>query len=94
MVVEKTSGGSPGDSKRTSSPVRSSTRIRAARYQPTARETAVVTKPSPQRNLNQTWSTIYKLNMPGQTHVQNTIIGKAFCNWLFNCKHVKHRLTY
>jgi hypothetical protein len=32
--------------------------------------------------------------MPGQTHVQNTIIGKAFCNWLFNCKHVKHRLTY
>ena len=68
MVVDKVSG----DSKRTTSPVRSSTRIRAARFQPTARETSVVTKPLPQRNLNQTWSTIYKLNVPGQTHLQST----------------------
>jgi hypothetical protein len=71
MVVEKVNG-SP---KRTTSPVRSSTRIRAARYQPTARETPSVSKPSPQRSLSQTSSTIYKLNIPGQTCPQQ-IIGK------------------
>ena len=72
MVVDKVNG-SP---KRTTSPVRSSTRIRAARFQPTAREALVVTKPSPQRNLSQTSSTIYKLSIPGQTHVQHTVLGK------------------
>lgn len=63
-------------SPKTKSPVRSSTRIRAARFIPTARETPVVTKPSPQRSLSQTSSTIYKLNVPGQTNDQNTILGK------------------
>ena len=71
MVVDKVNG-SP---KRTTSPVRSSTRIRAARFQPTAREALIVTNPSPQRNLSQTSSTIYKLSIPGQTHVQHTVLG-------------------
>ena len=63
-------GKAQGENKATS-PVRTSTRIRSARYQPTARDVPTVTKP--QRNLNQTWpSTIYKLNIPGQSQIQNT----------------------
>ena len=75
MVTDKVS------SNKSTSPVRSSSRIRAARFQPTARETSIVNEDGVlHRNLNQSSSTIYKLHIPRLTQDQSTVGNKLANN--------------